>query len=90
MRSYKDLAINSKLTLLVVLSGSVALLLSCIAFVTNDVRMIRSSMIDADVDPGRGARVEQHGGPQFRRRQDGQRTVDVAGKAAGRRTGLHL
>ena len=46
MRSYKDLAINSKLTLLVVLSGSVALLLSCIAFVTNDVRMIRASMID--------------------------------------------
>ncbi len=46
MRSYKDLAINSKLTLLVVLSGSVALLLSCIAFVTNDVRMIRLSMIE--------------------------------------------
>ncbi len=46
MRSYKDLAINSKLTLLVVLSGSVSLLLSCIAFVTNDVRMIRLSMIN--------------------------------------------
>ncbi len=46
MRSYKDLAINTKLTLLVVLSGSVALLLSCIAFVTNDVRMIRLSMIN--------------------------------------------
>lgn len=46
MRSYQELAINSKLTLLVVLSGSVALLLSCIAFVTNDVRMIRSSMIE--------------------------------------------
>ena len=47
MRSYKDLAINSKLTLLVVLSGSVALLLSCIAFVTNDVYTIRSSMVRA-------------------------------------------
>ncbi len=46
MRRYKDLAIDSKLTLLVVMSGSVALLLSCIAFVTNDVRMIRSSMIE--------------------------------------------
>jgi two-component system, NtrC family, sensor kinase len=45
MKSYKDLAINTKLTLLVLLAGSVALLLSCIAFVTNDVRMIRSSMI---------------------------------------------
>jgi two-component system, NtrC family, sensor kinase len=45
MKAYKDLAINTKLTLLVVLAGGVALLLSCIAFVTNDVRMIRSSMI---------------------------------------------
>jgi signal transduction histidine kinase len=45
MKSYKDLAINTKLTLLVLLAGSVALLLSCIGFVTNDVRMIRSSMI---------------------------------------------
>jgi signal transduction histidine kinase len=45
MKFYKDLAINTKLTLLVLLAGSVALLLSCIAFVTNDVRMIRSSMI---------------------------------------------
>lgn len=45
MKSYKDLAINTKLTWLVVLAGGVALLLSCIAFVTNDVRMIRSSMI---------------------------------------------
>jgi signal transduction histidine kinase len=45
MKAYKDLAINTKLTLLVVLAGGVALLLSCIAFVTNDVRMIRSSTI---------------------------------------------
>ncbi|REK08658.1 MAG: HAMP domain-containing protein [Planctomycetota bacterium] len=46
MRRYKDLAINNKLTVLVVLAGSVSLVLSCIAFVTNDVRMIRLSMID--------------------------------------------
>jgi C4-dicarboxylate-specific signal transduction histidine kinase len=45
MKAYKDLAINTKLTLLVLLAGSVALLLSCIGFVTNDVRMIRHSMI---------------------------------------------
>ncbi len=46
MRSYKDLAINTKLTLLVVLSGSAALMLSCVAFVINDIRMIRFSMIN--------------------------------------------
>ena len=45
MKSYKDFAINTKLTLLVLLAGGVGLLLSCIAFVTNDVRMIRSSMV---------------------------------------------
>src|SRR5437867_423648 len=45
MKSYKDFAINTKLTLLVVLAGGVALLLSCIAFVTNDVQMIRASTI---------------------------------------------
>ena len=46
MTSFKDLAINTKLTLLVLLAGGVALLMSCVAFVTNDVRMIRSSMVD--------------------------------------------
>ena len=46
MKSFKDLAINTKLTLLVVLAGGVALLLSCIAFVTNDVRIARSSMVE--------------------------------------------
>lgn len=45
MKSYKDFAINTKLTLLVLLAGGVALSLSCIAFVTNDVRLIRSSMV---------------------------------------------
>jgi C4-dicarboxylate-specific signal transduction histidine kinase len=45
MKSYKDLAINTKLTLLVLLASGVALLMSCVAFVTNDVRMIRSSMV---------------------------------------------
>ena len=45
MKSFKDLSINTKLTLLVLLAGSVALLMSCVAFVTNDVRMIRSSMV---------------------------------------------
>ncbi len=45
MKRYKDFAINTKLTLLVLLAASVALVLSCIAFVTNDVSMIRSSTI---------------------------------------------
>ena len=43
--SYKDFTIDAKLTLLVILAGSMALLLSCIAFVTNDVYTIRSSMV---------------------------------------------
>ena len=45
MKSYKDLAINTKLTLLVVLAGAVALLLSSFAFVINDARNVRSSMV---------------------------------------------
>ncbi|MGD9722870.1 MAG: ATP-binding protein [Pirellulales bacterium] len=45
MKPIRDLAINSKLTLLVLLAGGVALLMSSIAFVVNDVRMIRSSMV---------------------------------------------
>ncbi len=45
MKSYKDLAINTKLTLLVLLAGSVALLLSSFAFVANDVHVIRTSMV---------------------------------------------
>ena len=45
MRSYKDLAINTKLSLLVLLAGGVALSLSTICFVWNDISMIRSSMV---------------------------------------------
>jgi two-component system, NtrC family, sensor kinase len=45
MKSYKNLAINTKLTLLVLLTGGMAVLLSCIGFVANDVPMIRSSMV---------------------------------------------
>ena len=45
MKPYKDFAINTKLTLLVLLAAGVALLLSCIAFTTNDMYMIRSSTI---------------------------------------------
>jgi C4-dicarboxylate-specific signal transduction histidine kinase len=45
MKSFKDLAINTKLTVLVLLAGGVALLMSCIAFVINDARMIRTSMV---------------------------------------------
>ena len=45
MMSYKDFTIDAKLTLLVSLAGGMALLLSCIAFVTNDVYTIRSSMV---------------------------------------------
>jgi len=45
MKSFKDLAINTKLTMLVLLAGGVALMISCVSFVLNDVRMIRSSMV---------------------------------------------
>ncbi len=45
MKSFKDLAINTKLTLLVLLAGGVALLMSCVAFVVNDVRMTRQSTV---------------------------------------------
>jgi two-component system NtrC family sensor kinase len=45
MMSYKDFAITTKLMLLVVLAGGMALLLSCIAFVANDVRTVRASMV---------------------------------------------
>jgi C4-dicarboxylate-specific signal transduction histidine kinase len=45
MKNFKDLAINTKLTVLVLLAGGVALSMSCIAFVVNDVRMIRASTV---------------------------------------------
>ncbi len=43
--AYKDFTIDAKLMLLVTLAGGMALLLSCIAFVMNDVYTIRSSMV---------------------------------------------
>jgi two-component system, NtrC family, sensor kinase len=45
MKSFKDTAINTKLTMLVVLAGGVALLLSSISFVINDAFMIRASLV---------------------------------------------
>ncbi|MBC8117679.1 MAG: response regulator [Candidatus Saccharimonas sp.] len=45
MHVLRDLSIRSKLTLLLVAVVSVALLLSCIAFVVNDVRTLKVSMI---------------------------------------------
>ena len=45
MRSYKDFRINTKLSLLVLLASSVALLCSSFCFVLNDFIMIRSSMV---------------------------------------------
>lgn len=46
MRWFRDLSITTKLMLLVVLTGSMTLALSCAAFVTNDVQMIRASMVN--------------------------------------------
>lgn len=45
MRSYRDFSINTKLSLLVLLAGGVALFLATTCFVLNDVSMIRSSMV---------------------------------------------
>jgi two-component system NtrC family sensor kinase len=45
MRSFKDFAINTKLSLLVLLASGVALFCSSLCFVLNDVMMIRSSMV---------------------------------------------
>ncbi|HWB09769.1 MAG TPA: ATP-binding protein [Pirellulales bacterium] len=45
MHRIADLSINAKLKLLVLLASGSALALSCLAFVINDVRMIRSSTI---------------------------------------------
>jgi two-component system, NtrC family, sensor kinase len=43
--SYKDFTITTKLMLLVILASSMALLLSCVGFVANDVATIRASMV---------------------------------------------
>ena len=90
MKSFKDLAINTKLTLLVLLAGGVALLMSCIAFVVNDVRMIRPSTVSQMSTLTAGAWLQQHGGPEFRRCRHGGRIADVAQTAAGRGAGMHL
>jgi two-component system, NtrC family, sensor kinase len=45
MRSYRDFSIKTKLSLLVLLAGGVALALATTCFVINDVSMIRSSMV---------------------------------------------
>lgn len=45
MRSYRDFSITTKLVLLALLTAGVALTLSAICFVLNDVSMIRSSMV---------------------------------------------
>jgi signal transduction histidine kinase len=45
MHRIADLSINAKLKLLVLLASGSALALSCLAFVINDVRMIRSSTV---------------------------------------------
>jgi C4-dicarboxylate-specific signal transduction histidine kinase len=45
MRSYRDFSIKTKLSLLVLLAGGVALALATTCFVINDVSMIRSSTV---------------------------------------------
>jgi len=45
MRSFKDLSINKKLSLLVLVAAGVATLLCCAAFVFNDTRRIRQSKV---------------------------------------------
>ena len=65
MKSFKDFAINTKLTLLVLFAGGVALLMSCIAFVTNDVRMIRSSMVKQMSAADRSSGLQHHCGAEL-------------------------
>lgn len=45
MKSFKDTTINTKLTMLVVLAGGVAMLMSSISFIINDAAMIRTSLV---------------------------------------------
>src|SRR5262245_16833513 len=45
MRSFRDLSIQTKLSLILLLAGGVAVFVACLAFVLNDVRMMRTSMI---------------------------------------------
>jgi two-component system NtrC family sensor kinase len=45
MLSFQHLSIKGKLRLLVLLASGVAVLMSCVAFVSNDVRMMRTSIV---------------------------------------------
>lgn len=45
MLSFQRLSIKGKLRLLVLLASGVAVLMSCVAFVSNDVRMMRTSIV---------------------------------------------
>jgi signal transduction histidine kinase/CheY-like chemotaxis protein len=45
MRSFRDLSIRTKLCLLLMLSGGVAVLLACLAFVVIDVGMLRTAAV---------------------------------------------
>jgi hypothetical protein len=45
MLSFQRLSIKGKLRLLVLMASGVAVLMSCVAFVSNDVRMIRTSIV---------------------------------------------
>jgi hypothetical protein len=45
MRSFKDLSINTKLSLLVLVAGGIALLLACGALALNDYLVFRSSKV---------------------------------------------
>ena len=90
MRSYKDLAINTKLSLLVILAGGVAMLLS-----TNRIcgeRRGYDSFVHAhaDRDLGRRVGIEQHGGIEISRSGHSDGAADLIAQAARRGFCLHL
>ncbi len=47
MLKFRDLSIRTKLVLLAMVSASVALLLSCIGFAVNDIKMMRNSAVQS-------------------------------------------
>ncbi|MGA2796563.1 MAG: ATP-binding protein, partial [Thermoguttaceae bacterium] len=47
MLKFRDLSIRTKLVLLAMVSASVALLLSCIGFAVNDIKMMRNSTVQS-------------------------------------------
>ena len=47
MPKFRDLSIRTKLVLLAMVSASVALLLSCIGFAVNDIKMLRNSAVQS-------------------------------------------